>query len=182
MSANTDLVKKPYLVDRYTEEQLREVARCTLDPKHFIKNYCYIQHPTKGRLPFKLFDYQEELIDSYHDFRYSISLLPRQTGKSTCAAGYLLWYAMYQPDSTILVAAHKRDGAQEIMTRISYMYENCPDIVRSGVTEYNKGSITFDNGSKIVAQATTENTGRGMWLVKEAIEEVQQSKKPFLLS
>lgn len=83
-------------------------------------------------------------------------------GKTTTAAGYLLWYAMYVPDSTILIAAHKYSGAQEIMQRIRYAYELCPDHIRAGVTSYNKGSIEFDNGSRIVAQATTENTGRGM--------------------
>jgi len=171
MSANTDLIKKPYSQETYTHGELKEFMRCARDPKHFILNYCFIQHPTKGRMAFDLFDYQEELINSYHNYRYSISLLPRQTGKSTCAAGYLLWYAMYMPDSTILIAAHKRDGAQEIMTRIRYMYENCADFARAGVTEYNKGSITFDNGSRIVAQATTDNTGRGLSLTLVYLDE-----------
>jgi hypothetical protein len=88
--------------------------------------------------------------------------LPRQSGKSTTAAGYLLWYAMFVPDSTILIAAHKYQGAQEIMQRIRFAYEACPDHIRAGVTSYNKGSIEFENGSRIVAQTTTENTGRGM--------------------
>jgi len=88
--------------------------------------------------------------------------MPRQTGKSTTAAGYLLWYAMFVPDSTILVAAHKYTGSQEIMQRIRYGYESVPDFIRAGVTSYNKGSIDFDNGSRIVSATTTENTGRGM--------------------
>ena len=89
-------------------------------------------------------------------------MLGRQMGKTTVAAGYLLWYAMFKPDSTILVAAHKAAGAQEIMQRIRYAYESVPDHIRAGVTEYNKGSISFDNGSRIVSATTTENTGRGM--------------------
>jgi hypothetical protein len=88
--------------------------------------------------------------------------MPRQTGKSTSAAGYLLWYAMFIPDSTVLVAAHKYTGAQEIMQRVRYAYENCPDFIRAGVTSYNKGSLDFENGSRIVSATTTENTGRGM--------------------
>jgi hypothetical protein len=83
-------------------------------------------------------------------------------GKTTTAAGYLLWYAMFIPDSTILIAAHKFSGAQEIMQRVRYAYELCPDHIRAGVTSYNKGSIEFDNGSRIVSQTTTETTGRGM--------------------
>jgi hypothetical protein len=81
---------------------------------------------------------------------------------STTAAGYLLWHAMFVPDSTILIAAHKYLGAQEIMQRIRYAYENTPDFIRAGVTSYNKGSIEFENSSRIVAQTTTETTGRGM--------------------
>lgn len=81
---------------------------------------------------------------------------------STSAAGYLLWRAMFVPDSTILIAAHKHSGALEIMQRIRYAYEICPDFIRAGVTGYGKSHIEFENGSRLVAQATTDNTGRGM--------------------
>jgi hypothetical protein len=108
------------------------------------------------------YDYQKRLIDTYHNHRFSISMMPRQTGKSTSAAGYLLWYAMFRSDSTILVAAHKYTGSQEIMQRIRYAYESVPDHIRAGAVDYNKGSLTFDNGSRIVSATTTENTGRGM--------------------
>jgi hypothetical protein len=108
------------------------------------------------------FEYQRRLIETYHNYRYSISLMPRQTGKSTSAGGYLLWYAMFVPDSTILIAAHKYTGAQEIMQRIRFAYELCPNHIRAGAVSYNKGSLEFDNGSRIVSATTTENTGRGM--------------------
>jgi hypothetical protein len=159
------IVKKAHQVENFTEQQIIEIARCAdpvTGPQYFMDNYFYIQHPTKGSIQYHPFGYQEKLIDTYHNYRFSISLMPRQTGKSTSAAGYLLWYGMFVPDSTILVAAHKYLGAQEIMQRIRYAYENCPDFIRAGSTSYNKGSIDFDNGSRIVAQTTTENTGRGM--------------------
>jgi len=149
----------------YTSEQIQEFVKCA-DPNngaiYFMDHFFNIQHPTKGKMIYHPFEYQKELINTYHNYRFSISLMPRQTGKSTSAAGYLLWYAMFKPDSTILIAAHKYSGAQEIMQRVRYAYELCPDHIRAGVTSYNKGSIEFDNGSRIVAQATTENTGRGM--------------------
>ena len=159
------LIKKAYKRETFTREQLTEFAQCA-DPqngvKYFLSNYFNIQHPTKGRMLYKPFEYQDKLIDTYHNYRFNINMLPRQTGKSTTAAGYLLWYAMFVPDSIILIAAHKYAGAQEIMQRLRYAYELCPDHIRAGVTSYNKGSIDFDNGSRIVAQATTDNTGRGM--------------------
>jgi hypothetical protein len=159
------IIKKAHQKESFTEQQIIEIARCAhpvTGPHYFMDNYFYIQHPTRGRMQYHPFDYQSRLIDTYHNYRFSISMMPRQTGKSTSAAGYLLWYAMFVPDSTILVAAHKYLGAQEIMQRVRYAYENCPDFVRAGVVNYNKGSIDFENGSRIVAQTTTENTGRGM--------------------
>jgi hypothetical protein len=159
------IVKAPYKRMSYTDEQILEIAHCAdpvTGPQYFMSNYFFIQHPTKGAIQYHPFEYQERLIETYHNYRFSISLMPRQTGKSTSAAGYLLWYAMFVPDSTILVAAHKYLGAQEIMQRVRYAYENCPDFIRAGVTSYNKGSLDFENGSRIVSQTTTENTGRGM--------------------
>ena len=159
------LVKKPHQKSAFTQAQLQEFIKCSdpvTGPEYFMSNYFYIQHPTKGRMLYEPFDYQKRLINTYHNYRFSISLMPRQTGKSTSAAGYLLWYAMFVPDSTILIAAHKFTGSQEIMQRIRYAYESVPDFIRAGAVSYNKGSIDFDNGSRIVSATTTENTGRGM--------------------
>ena len=158
------IVKKAHQATSYTEHQIIEIARCAdpvSGPQYFMDNYFFIQHPTQGAIQYHPWDYQKRLIDTYHNYRFSISLMPRQTGKSTSAAGYLLWYAMFVPDSTILVAAHKYLGAQEIMQRIRYGYENCPDFIRAGVVNYNKGSIDFENGSRIVSATTTENTEIG---------------------
>ena len=159
------LVKAPHTRQVYTQQQIDEFRQCAdpvTGPIYFMDNFFYIQHPTRGRMLYHPFDYQRRLIDTYHRYRFSISMMPRQTGKSTSAAGYLLWYAMFVPDSTILVAAHKYTGSQEIMQRIRYAYESVPDHIRAGAVDYNKGSLTFDNGSRIVSATTTENTGRGM--------------------
>ncbi len=159
------LVKKAHKQEKFTESQVQDLLMCA-DPvegyMHFVKNFFHIQHPTKGKMKFEPFEYQNRLLHSYHDYRFNINMMPRQSGKTTCAAGYLLWYAMFHPDQTVLVAAHKYTGAQEIMQRIRYGYELCPDYVRCGVVSYNKGSIEFDNGSRIVSQTTTGTTGRGM--------------------
>lgn len=168
------LIKRPHQNESYSEQELIEFMRCAdpvSGPLYFMKNYFYIQHPVKGQLLFDPFEYQVRLIDVYHNNTYSISMLPRQSGKSTCAAGYLLWRSMFCADSTILVAAHKSSGAQEIMQRIRYAYELCPDFIRAGVINYNKGNIDFDNGSRIVSSTTTETTGRGMALSLVYLDE-----------
>jgi len=159
------LAKTPYKKQNWTASQLTEFAQCVdpdRGPHYFMDNFFYIQHPVQGKMQYHPFDYQKRLIDTYHGYRFAIAMMPRQSGKSTSAAGYLLWYAMFVPDSTILIAAHKYDGSQEIMQRIRYAYELCPDHIRAGATNYNKGSIEFENGSRIVSATTTENTGRGM--------------------
>jgi hypothetical protein len=165
MSLST-LIKTPYAKTVFAnDQQLEDFIKCS-DPAtgylHFMDNFFMIQHPTRGAMNYHPWDFQERLIETYHKYRFSISLMPRQTGKSTSAAGYLLWYAMFVPDSTILIAAHKYAGAQEIMQRIRYAYENCPLHIKAGVVTYNKGSLDFDNGSRIISATTTENTGRGL--------------------
>ena len=167
MSASLDgvLIKKANRKQTFTEEQIADLLAC-MDPNegylHFARHFAHIQHPVRGKLVFDPYEYQLRLMHSYHSYRFNINMMPRQTGKTTCAAIYLAWYAMFRPDQTILVAAHKYTGAQEIMSRIRFVYETCPDHIRAGVTSYNKQSIEFENGSRIVAQTTTGNTGRGM--------------------
>ena len=175
MSNAPSLVKNPYTKTVFkTDKELQDFIKCC-DPDtgylYFMDNFFMIQHPTKGSMVYHPWAYQKRLIETYHNYRYSISLMPRQSGKSTSAAGYLLWYAMFVPDSTILVAAHKYTGAQEIMQRIRYAYENCPDYIKAGVTTYNKGSLDFENGSRIVSATTTENTGRGMSITLLYLDE-----------
>lgn len=166
MSNAPTLVKTPYKKTKFkNDKDLEDYIKCC-DPEtgylYFMDNFFMIQHPTRGSMHYHPWDFQKELIETYHKYRFSINLMARQTGKSTSAAGYLLWYAMFVPDSTILIAAHKYAGAQEIMQRVRYAYENCPDHIKAGAVDYNKGSLAFDNGSRIISATTTENTGRGL--------------------
>ncbi len=166
-SKNLDgkLVKNPHTTQRFTEQDIENLMKCQdlkTGAEFFLDNFFFIQHPTKGKIQYSAFDYQRKLLDSYNGHRFSVNMLGRQMGKTTTAVGFLLWYAMFVPNSTILIAAHKYTGAQEIMQRLRYAYEMCPDIIRAGAVSYNKQSIEFENGSRIVAQTTTETTGRGM--------------------
>lgn len=165
MSADNEFIRPKGQIIDLTSEQIQEVIKCA-DPDtgydYFLRNYFYIQHPTKGQMLYDPYDFQVDLIKNYHENRYSISLLARQMGKTTSAAGYLLWFAMFSLDKTILIAAHQYSGAQEIMQRIRYAYEMCPMWLKPGIEVYNQGNIDFENKSRIVARATTEKTGRGM--------------------
>ena len=148
-SLDGNLTKKAYSKSKYSENNLLELKQ-SADKKsgylYFMKNFMWIQHPTKGRMKFNPYPFQERLLETYNDNRFAIAMCARQTGKTTCAAGYLLWYAMFHPDVLILIAAHKYQGAQDIMQRVRFAYEETPDHIRCGVTSYNKGSMDFDNG------------------------------------
>lgn len=158
------LIKRAHSKNKYSDQFLHEFACCVADPHYFLSHFFFIQSTVNnmGKTLYAPFDYQKRLIDVYHNYRFSIALMPRQSGKTVTAAGYLLWYAMFNPDSTVLVASHQFSGAYEVMQRVRYGYELCPDYIRAGVISYNKGTIEFDNGSRMLATATTEKTGRGL--------------------
>jgi hypothetical protein len=161
-TANFEKLKSPNQPTTYTSKQLQEFATCARDPIYFMERYVYIQHPTKGKIPFQAYDFQRDLIKTYRDYRNTIAMIPRQSGKTTTAGGFLLWYAIFNPDVTVLIAANKFKAANEIMQRIKYAYEELPNYIRPGVVEYNVQSIKFDNGSRILATTTTPDSGRGL--------------------
>jgi hypothetical protein len=163
-SLDGNLIKKAHAPQRYTLEEVKHLEACmdpVTGPIYFAKNFLKIQHPVRGSIPFEPYDYQERLIDAYHNNKQCIAMLPRQMGKTTCACAYLLWYTMFVPEAQVLIAAHKYEGAQDIMNRYRFGYENLPDFIRAGVYSYNRNTIEYDNGARIQAVTTTENTGRG---------------------
>lgn len=146
----------------YTPQNVADVLRCREDIIYFIEKFCKIVHPLRGMVPFKLYDYQKRLLKTYLTNDRVISCLPRQTGKSTTAAAFLLWWACFKDDQMILVASNKHRNAIEIMTRLKFMYEELPWFLKPGHLKYNEATVKFDNGSMIEAQATTPTTGRGL--------------------
>lgn len=161
--------KNPYLKKaneehEYTPEQVAELRKCAHDVVYFVKKYCKIQHPVKGEIPFQLYPYQENMLRTFAGERLAVVLSARQTGKSQTSAAFLLWFATFNFDKTVLIASNKNDNAMEMIYRIRFMYERLPHWLKAGVNEdgWNKHSIGFDNGSRIHSTATSENAGRGM--------------------
>lgn len=158
----TELFKRPNAKSSYSGQDEQDLANCLESPLFFMRTFMRVQHPIHGAVPFVPYECQERIITGIHDHRFTIVLTARQQGKTTCAAGYLLWRTMFVPDTIVLITANKFLQALEIMARIRYAYENLPDHIRAGAIEYNKGSITFDNGSRLVARATSADAGRGI--------------------
>jgi hypothetical protein len=147
---------------QYTPEQIGELIKCVHDPIYFIENYCWIVHPTKGRVKFRLWDFQKEMILNYMRNDRTIVMVQRQCGKSQVAAAFLLWWACFKDNQTILIAANKGRSAKEIMKRIRFSWEEMPWFLKPGAEVLNVESLKFDNGSFIEAQTTTPTTGRGL--------------------
>jgi len=162
--AKNNNLKSANQQSEYTKEQFEEFVRCASDPVYFITNYVRVQHPTRGAVPFKLYDYQEKMVRTYKDNRYTVVLSARQTGKSVTSAAYLLWFAIFNSDKKILIAANKNSNAMEMILRIRFMYEEMPFWLKPGVKDdgWNKHEIGFDNNSRIVSTATSDDSGRGM--------------------
>ncbi len=157
-------LKGPNVQHEYTYEQLAEIKRCSQDPVYFIQHYVKVQHPKHGVIPFKLRPYQIRMIKGFQENRFVVVLSARQTGKSVTAGAFLLWYACFNFDKTILIASNKNSNAMEMIHRIRLGYENLPLWLKPGVKEdgWNKHNIGFDNGSRIVSEATSESSGRGL--------------------
>jgi len=121
----------------------REYLKCASDPMHFLKKYAKIQHPTKGKIKFDLYDYQEKLLKKYIKFRYNIVLKSRQLGISTLSAGHSLWLMMFHQDKNIMVIAKDKDSAKNLVTKVRIMYKELPQWLKVNVMEDNKLSLAF---------------------------------------
>ena len=119
----------------------REYLNCVKSPVHFMKKYCKIQHPTKGKIKFNLYDYQEEMLTDFVDNRYNIILKSRQLGISTLSAGYSLWMMLFNQDKNILVIAKDKDTAKNLVTKVRIMYANLPQWLKTKVTA-RRGTYT----------------------------------------
>jgi hypothetical protein len=159
----SDVVKKPFVEHEYTVEQVQELGKCAEDIWHFLK-YIKIVHPDRGRIRFAPYDYQKKILRMFQKFRFICGLWSRQSGKSTTVAIYALWFSIFNADKTIGIASNKQNSAVDILNRIKLMYEELPDWIKPGVREYSKTFITFDNGSRIIVSATSEDAFRGRTL------------------
>src|SRR6056300_77380 len=155
-------VKRDCVNEDWTEDKVREYARCMGDPAYFARTYVKIISLDKGLVPFNLYPYQEKMFHHFNSNRFSIVLACRQSGKSISSVVYLLWYAIFHPEKTIAVLANKGATAREMLQRVTLALENLPFFLQPGCKALNKGSIEFSNNSRIIAAATSGSSIRGM--------------------
>jgi len=165
-------LKRAHATDEYTPHMVHELRKCRDDPVYFMKNYVKIQHPKRGTIKFDLFEYQERFIRHMQENRFTVTLQPRQCGKTLTVAMYLLWYACFVDDATILIASKNQAHALEIAARVRFAYEELPNWLKPGLKYFNRHNVELDNGSRIISEATTEKTGRGLSISKLYLDEL----------
>ena len=155
------LLKKANTPIEFTEEQIIEFLKCKEDPVYFARNYIKIVSLDHGLVPFSMYPFQEKLIQNFHDNRFNICKMPRQTGKSTTCVSYLLHYAVFNDNVNIAILANKASTARDLLGRLQLAYENLPKWMQQGIISWNKGSLELENGSKISSNSTSSSAVRG---------------------
>ena len=145
----------------FTQENILEFMKCKDDPVYFARKYIKIVSLDSGLVPFSLYDFQEKLIRNFHESRFNICKMPRQTGKSTTCVSYLLHYAVFNDNVNIAILANKASTARDLLGRLQLAYENLPKWMQQGILAWNKGSRELENGSKILAASTSASAVRG---------------------
>lgn len=156
------LIKADGVVLNFTQTDLQEYIKCSRDPIYFAKNYCKVISLDRGLVDFQLYPYQERMMKQFEENRFNIVLACRQSGKSISSVAYLLWYAIFNPEKTVVILANKGDTAREMLGRIILMLEHLPFFLQPGTKILNKGSLEFSNNSRIYARATSSNSVRGL--------------------
>ena len=155
-------LKKANVPQEFTQEQIEEFMRCAADPVYFAKTYMKIVSLDEGLVQFHPYDFQEKLIKNFHENRFNICKMPRQTGKSTTSVSYLLHYCVFNDSVNIGILANKAATARDLLGRLQTAYENLPKWMQQGIVSWNKGSLELENGSKILAASTSASAVRGM--------------------
>lgn len=145
----------------WDEHTVKELIKCSHDPVYFAETYMKIVSLDEGLINFDLRDYQKDMIRSMKDNRYCAFNLSRQSGKSITVCAFLLWYIIFNESKEVAILANKGDTAREILSRIQLAYQYLPKWLQQGTTVWNKGSFELENGSKIIATATTSDNVRG---------------------
>jgi len=156
----------------YTPEMIKEMDKCKNNILHFAENYFYIINLDVGRIKIKLHPYQKRILRSLRDNRFVCLLSSRQAGKTTVMTIYCLWLACFQNDQRVLLVANKEETAKEIFARVRLAYENLPNFLKPGVTEYGKTAMGLANGSRISISTTSSDAGRGSSVNVLVIDEL----------
>ena len=154
------------------QSQISEIVRCGKDPVYFMNKYLKIQHPLKGLIPFKTYEFQDDCVKEFNDYRFNIILKSRQLGLSTLVAAYAVWQSVFYKDKNVLIIATKLAVAQNFIRKVKTYIKSMPNwLLVPVVTANNKQQVEFSNGSQIKAVPTSEDAGRSEALSLLIVDE-----------
>ena len=159
-NGNVNLKRKGTPIE-FSNDMISEYLKCAADPIYFAEKYIQIVHVDHGLISIKMYDYQKEIALAITNSRRVTVNTSRQAGKTTTAVAIILHYVLFNDYKTVALLANKGDAAREILDRIKIAYEAMPKWLQQGVIEWNKGSVEFENGCKIIAGATSSSAIRG---------------------
>lgn len=164
-------------VKKIDKEKLRaEIVRCGRDPVYFSR-YAKIKHPTRGLIPFKLWDFQEQLLRDYLEHRYNIVLKARQLGATEDTALFISWLVVFHRDKNVLCIATKAETAKTIIKRVRTIIKHLPKwLMITQITTDNVMSLEFANGSIVKAIASSEDAGRSESVSLLVVDEAAHIK------
>ena len=157
------------------KEMVKEIVKCGKDPTYFLNNYARISHPLHGLIPFRLYDFQDDLIGDFNDYRFNVILKARQLGISTITAGYVVWLMLFHRDKNVLVMATKFGTAANLVKKVKNIMKNLPPFIRiSDISVDNRTSFELSNGSQIKASSTSSDAGRSEALSLLVIDDTDE--------
>lgn len=146
---------------QYTADEVQEFVKCAKDPVYFIKNYVKIMTVDAGLAPFELYEFQERMVRSFHDNRFTITMCSRQVGKSTTVVAYFLYCILFNVNYSVCISANKQKTAVDLLGKMKLAYEYLPRFLQQGVVRWARMEIELANGSRAFAAATSSSAVRG---------------------
>ena len=154
------------------KETLKEIIKCGKSPTYFINGYCRIPHPMKGLITFDTYQYQDELLNDFNDYRFNVILKARQLGISTITAAYIVWMLLFHRDKNVLVIATKFQTASNLVKKVKGIMQNLPPWLKIAEIKIdNRTSFVLTNGSEVKAASTSGDAGRSEALSLLVIDE-----------
>ena len=171
--------KAENIVYEYSDFEMQEIAKCASDVVYFANTYCEAM-TDYGIQKIKLRPYQEEVLRQFQNNRFNVFLASRQIGKTVTSAIFIAWYLLFNIDKNVIVLANKGATAAEILDKIKSVIKGLPFFLKPGVVQNNVMTMKFDNGCKVMGQATTKTAAIGFTIHLAYMDEFAHIQNSFI--
>lgn len=159
-----------------------DLGRARRNPEIFIDRYCWVIPASGGNpIPFRLWDFQREVLHDFQTQRNVVVLKARQLGLSWLSLAYGLWMVCCNPGHTVLILNRNLGAAVELLDRVRFMHHRLPPELKTRITQDTNDpkmpQLIFANGSRVISLPSTEDTGSGLTAQLILADEV--SKWPY---